>query len=79
MINLSRRGFAAALAALPLAATFPQKATARSSGPLARLPVTARYKIGRFEVTVISDGYIDFPFDFFTGVTPDQAMAASAA
>lgn len=79
MINLSRRGFAAALAALPLAATLPQKVSALSSGPLPRLPVTARYKVGRFEVTVISDGYIDFPFEFFTGATPEQAQAASAA
>lgn len=79
MINLSRRGFAAALTALPVAAVMPQAALALSTGPLARLPVTARYKIGRFEVTVISDGYIDFPFDFFTGVTPEQAKAATAA
>ncbi|MDZ4135281.1 MAG: MBL fold metallo-hydrolase, partial [Paracoccaceae bacterium] len=51
----------------------------RSTGPLTRLPVTSRYQIGRFEVTVISDGYIDFPFDWFTGVTSDQAQQATAA
>lgn len=79
MINLSRRGFAASLAALPLAATLSTGAEARSTGPLPRLPVTARYRIGRFEVTVISDGYIDFPFEMFTGVTPEQAQAATAA
>jgi glyoxylase-like metal-dependent hydrolase (beta-lactamase superfamily II) len=79
MFTLSRRGFGAALASLPLAATLPKAAAARSSGLLARLPATARYKIGRFEVTVISDGYIDFPFDFFTGVTPEQAKGAADA
>lgn len=79
MVGLSRRGFAAAIAALPFAATAPGALHARSTGLLPRLPVTARYRIGRFEVTVISDGYIDFPFDLFTGVTPDQARAATAA
>ncbi|MCL5776400.1 MBL fold metallo-hydrolase [Limibaculum sp. FT325] len=79
MVNLTRRGLAASLAALPIVAAMPAPLRARSSGPLPRLPVTARLRIGRFEVTVISDGYIDFPFDFFTGVTPDQARAATAA
>lgn len=79
MINLSRRGFGAALAALPLATVLPHKALALSNGLLPRLPVTARYQVGRFEVTVISDGYIDFPFELFTGATPDQARAAAAA
>lgn len=79
MLRLTRRGFAASLAALPLAATAPTALQARSTGPLPRLPVVARYQIGRFEVTVISDGYIDFPFDFFTGATPDQARAAAGA
>lgn len=79
MTTISRRGLAASLAALPLLANLPKPALARSAGPLPRLPVTARYRVGRFEVTVISDGYIDFPFDLFTGVTPDQARAATQA
>lgn len=79
MADLTRRGLAASLAALPLLATLPNSLQARSAGPLSRLSVTARHQIGRFEVTVISDGYIDFPFDLFTGVTPDQAMAATAS
>jgi glyoxylase-like metal-dependent hydrolase (beta-lactamase superfamily II) len=79
MVDLTRRGFAATLAALPLLASAPSSLQARSTGPLRRLPVTARYQIGRFEVTVISDGYIDFPFELFTGVTPDQARQATAA
>jgi glyoxylase-like metal-dependent hydrolase (beta-lactamase superfamily II) len=77
MVQLPRRGFAASFAALPLLAAAPSAARARSAGPLARLPVTARYQIGRFEVTVISDGFIDFPFNFFTGVTADQARQAA--
>jgi glyoxylase-like metal-dependent hydrolase (beta-lactamase superfamily II) len=79
MADLSRRGFAASLAALPLLAAVPSALRARSVGPLAWLPVTSRYHIGRFEVTVISDGYIDFPFELFTGVTPDQARQATRA
>jgi glyoxylase-like metal-dependent hydrolase (beta-lactamase superfamily II) len=79
MADLTRRGLAASLAALPLLAALPTKLQARSAGPLSRLPVTARYQIGRFEVTVISDGYIDLPFELFTGVTPDQVRAAAQA
>jgi glyoxylase-like metal-dependent hydrolase (beta-lactamase superfamily II) len=79
MADLTRRGFAASLAALPLIAALPTALQARSAGALNRLPVTARYQVGRFEVTVISDGYIDFPFELFTGVTPDQAKAATQA
>ncbi|HRE19984.1 MAG TPA: MBL fold metallo-hydrolase [Rhabdaerophilum sp.] len=79
MLDVTRRGFAASLAALPLLAARPTMLQARAAGPLSRLPVTARYQIGRFEVTVISDGFIDFPFDLFTGVTPDQAKAATQA
>ena len=76
MVNLSRRGFGAALAALPLSAALANRADARSAGPLARLPVVARYRIGRFEVTVISDGYIDFPYELFTGAGPADVKAA---
>ncbi|PWE32864.1 MBL fold metallo-hydrolase [Maritimibacter sp. 55A14] len=79
MVDLYRRGLAAPLFALPLLAATAPALQARSAGPLARLPVTARYQIGRFEVTVISDGYIDFPYDMFTGVTRDQAREAAEA
>lgn len=79
MPSISRRGFAASLATLPLLASVPPTLHARSAGPLQRIPVAARYQVGRFEVTVISDGYIDFPFDFFTGVTAEQARQATQA
>lgn len=48
MAGPSRRGFAAWLAALPVLVAVPSALQARSAGPLARLPVTARYQIGRF-------------------------------
>lgn len=76
MVNLSRRGFGAALAALPLSAALANRAVARSTGPLARPPVVARYQIGRFEITVISDGYIDFPYELFTGAAPADVKTA---
>jgi glyoxylase-like metal-dependent hydrolase (beta-lactamase superfamily II) len=79
MVDLSRRGFAASLLAAPALAAAPSALRARSGGPLGRLPVTARYRIGRFEVIVISDGYIDFPYAMFTGVTPQQTQAAATA
>ncbi|MDP2332852.1 MAG: hypothetical protein Q8M19_19370 [Reyranella sp.] len=47
MADLSRCGFAASLAALPLLAAAPSALQARSAGPLAQLPVTVRCQIGR--------------------------------
>lgn len=79
MVNLSRRGFGAAFAAIPLSAALVPQAFAKSGGPLGRLPVVARYQIGRFEVTVISDGYIDFPHTLFTGADPADVKAAGDA
>lgn len=76
MVHLSRRGFGAALAALPFSTALANRAAARSTGPLARPPVVARHRIGRFEITVMSDGYIDFPYDLFTGVAPADVKAA---
>jgi glyoxylase-like metal-dependent hydrolase (beta-lactamase superfamily II) len=76
---LSRRGFAAAIAALPLAAAVPGAPKARPPGPLRAPPPTARLRVGRFTVTVIADGYIDFPYALFTGAAPEQVRAAARA
>lgn len=69
MTNLSRRLFTtgiAALPALPLAGT----AAARPAGALPALPAISRRRVGKVEVTAISDGFIDAPFGIFTGIEP---------
>lgn len=82
-MTLNRRHFfrsaagAATVATLPLAVS-PVLAGVPKTGIKEVLPM-ARLRVGRFEVTCLSDGYIDFPFELFTGATPDQVEAAAAS
>ena len=65
MTGLSRRAFATTLIAAPLAASLPGTAVARITvAPVAIIPY-ARLNIGRFEVSFLSDGFIDFPFALY--------------
>lgn len=79
MTNLSRRAFAVALAAAPFAVSRSDIAVARSETTPASIIPHARLNIGRFEVTFLSDGFIDFPFALFTGATPEQVEQAAAS
>jgi glyoxylase-like metal-dependent hydrolase (beta-lactamase superfamily II) len=79
MSAISRRFFAAGLAAAPVTALLPKATLAAARGPLAAPIPLARIQIGRFEVTFLSDGFIDFPYEFFTGASPEQVRAAAAA
>jgi glyoxylase-like metal-dependent hydrolase (beta-lactamase superfamily II) len=79
MTVLSRRAFAAALATTPLAASMSSSVAARTNvAPVAIIPY-ARLNVGRFEVSFLSDGFIDFPFALFTGAKPEQVEQAAAA
>jgi glyoxylase-like metal-dependent hydrolase (beta-lactamase superfamily II) len=79
MTGVSRRTFASTLAAAPLAASLPGSVVARTNRPPAAIVPYARLNVGRFEVAVLSDGYIDFPFALFTGATAEQVEQAAAA
>jgi glyoxylase-like metal-dependent hydrolase (beta-lactamase superfamily II) len=79
MTSLSRRAFATALAVAPLAASLPGAAVARTGVLPAAIIPYARHNVGRFEVSVLSDGFIDFPFALFTGAAPEQVEQAAAA
>lgn len=85
MTDISRRAFTFSLAAVP-AATFAAglgigaTTTGLLSDPApAASPPVARIKIGRFEVTALTDGYTDMPFDYFTGTSPEVIAQASAS
>jgi glyoxylase-like metal-dependent hydrolase (beta-lactamase superfamily II) len=85
--TLPRRAFAfglpaaaaAVTPALPLRTAFAQGQAARAKP----LPPAARFRIGRFTVTALADGYADMPFAYFPGRTAqeveDAANAQSAA
>ena len=87
MVSLSRRAFAFGLPAGSAAA-----ASVLSSGSLlaqeqsshpAVVPPSAQFKIGRFTITALVDGYADMPFTYSPGhpakETEDEANAMSAA
>ncbi len=71
----TRRSFTAGLLAAPLATLVSSGAALAQSARI--LPPTARLEIGRFAVTFLTDGIYDAPFDFFTGVAPEE-LAATA-
>jgi glyoxylase-like metal-dependent hydrolase (beta-lactamase superfamily II) len=87
MINLSRRAvtFALPAASAAVAAALPPY-TAFAQGQAAHaktLPPVAQFKVGRFTITALVDGYADMPFTYFPGhpakETEDAANAMSAA
>jgi glyoxylase-like metal-dependent hydrolase (beta-lactamase superfamily II) len=83
MSTMSRRAFALSIPALSAAAgsrlaigdalAQPRLTATRSPPPFAQV------KIGRFTVTVLSDGFADMPFSYFVGRPPSEIEAAAAA
>jgi glyoxylase-like metal-dependent hydrolase (beta-lactamase superfamily II) len=83
MQNLSRRAFArsmfvapAAVATLPGLISAPARAATPAATPAGAVP-TARFAIGRFTVTALTDGNLVTPFETFTGL-PEGDVAAGA-
>ncbi|WP_376988223.1 MBL fold metallo-hydrolase [Bosea sp. R86505] len=79
MIDLSRRAFARTLLAAAAVPALPTLAPARGTSALPSIAPLARIQVGRFEVTFLSDGFIDFPFSLFTGAPPaavEQAVSS---
>jgi len=82
MTELTRRTLlagAAAAAATPLAASAPARAAAPLAG--AQAPGWYRYKVGDFEITVVTDGMARFklPDNLVTNVKREEVNAALAA
>jgi glyoxylase-like metal-dependent hydrolase (beta-lactamase superfamily II) len=77
--NLLSAGAAGVIAPIVLASNIvPQAHSAGASVTVPILPL-ARLNIGRFEVTFLSDGYIDLPYGVFTGASPEQIEQAAGA
>jgi glyoxylase-like metal-dependent hydrolase (beta-lactamase superfamily II) len=77
MTLLSRRLFGNALLAAPLLGAGPAGVTAAAATTPAAPPPVIRRRVGRFEVTFLLDGYIDFPYAVFTGIAPDALEGAA--
>lgn len=79
-MQLTRRAFASSLFAAPAAASaLSLTATSASAASLAAAPPHAQVQIGRFTVHVLSDGYVDLPYGFFTGQSPEVTAAQASA
>jgi len=80
MLAFSRRSFVASILSAPLATALPSAGAARvpQSAPKSITPLS-RVHVGRFEVTFLSDGFIDFPFSLFTGAPEEEVRRLSAA
>jgi glyoxylase-like metal-dependent hydrolase (beta-lactamase superfamily II) len=80
MTTFTRRGFATTMLAAPLMAALPSPSLARAPQGAVETPVPfARINVGRFVITFLSDGFIDFPFNLFTGMAADEVEQLSAA
>jgi glyoxylase-like metal-dependent hydrolase (beta-lactamase superfamily II) len=79
MTTLSRRTFAHSILAASAITALPQVSAARSPAILPTIAPLARINVGRFEVTFLSDGFIDFPFNLFTGAPPEKVEEAVSA
>lgn len=83
MNQMSRRAFgrnlAGATAALPLAAALGQGASARTAPAAKSVAPLAQIRVGRFEITALSDGHADMPFGYFTGRSPAQIETSATA
>lgn len=78
MATVSRRTLLTSLAAatvVPALSGATLSKAAEKPGPLVPL---ARIKVGRFEVTALTDGHADMPFDYFTGRSPAAIEQAAA-
>lgn len=76
MTTLSRRLLGAGLLAAPFAGALTPAAAPAAGTPRA-LPPVVRRRVGRFEVSFLLDGHIDFPYAIFTGIDPAALEAAA--
>lgn len=79
MTNITRRSLALSLGASALVAATPMSSAAKSQGQQRALPAVASRKLGAVKVTALSDGFIDAPFEIFTGAPASEIEAAFAA
>ena len=76
MTELTRRGFAATALSVPALSLMAVPARSQAATSLAPPPV-ARRKIGRFTVTVLTDGYFDMPYSTWVGIEGTKLEAAA--
>jgi len=77
--RLSRRGVLTALAATPVLGVLHSTALPRTVQSPRPLPPMASIRIGRFEVTALTDGYADMPYGYFTGRTAADIQRSAGA
>lgn len=89
MIKLTRRAFALSLPAASILASGSSPNFASAQGVLGKaaqssthataLSPAAQFRIGRFTITALTDGYADMPFSYFPGRSAQETEAAAIA
>jgi glyoxylase-like metal-dependent hydrolase (beta-lactamase superfamily II) len=77
MTPITRRGLGLGLTATALAA-LPAAGLAQADTSKVALPIISRRKVGKVEITAISDGFFDIPIAVFTGAPTPEIEAAFA-
>lgn len=78
-MTLTRRAFASGLLAAPAAASTVPFAARAAETTAITAPPHAMVQIGRFTVHVLTDGFVDMPYGYFTGQSPDETAALAEA
>lgn len=79
-MSISRRTFAKGLLAAPATiGGLTLSATSSNAASIAAPPPHAVVNIGRFTVHMLSDGFFDMPYGFFTGQSPEETAAKAEA
>jgi hypothetical protein len=79
MTSITRRSLTLGLGASAALAAASPPIVVDAAGQRTVLPSVASRKIGAVQVTAVSDGFIDVPFDVFTGAPVSEIEAAFAA
>jgi glyoxylase-like metal-dependent hydrolase (beta-lactamase superfamily II) len=77
MTRITRRSLSLGLAAAVALASTPNMA--RSGKSAVVLPSVSRRKVGKIEITALSDGYVDIPIGVFTGAPTPEIEKAFAS
>lgn len=78
-MSLTRRAFARSLLAAPAAVTAASLPIKSTAAPVPAPLPHAQVKIGRFTVHVLTDGFVDMPYGFFTGQSTEETKAQAEA
>src|SRR5688572_16167314 len=79
MTRITRRALGLGLASAAALAATSTSGSADTSTRKVAPPIVSRRKVGKVEVTALSDGFVDIPIGVFTGAPTPEIEAAFAS